>query len=250
MTDPGARRSRAEALHLHGLLAHWNEVATADWLPRLLDWEEQERRRRSLERRLKDAHIGCFKPLCDFDWSWPKRCDRAAIEGLMGLDFVSDIANIVLVGPNGVGKSMIAQNIAHQALIAGHTALFTSAGQLLGDLCALDSDAALRRRLRHYARPQVLVIDEVGYLSYSNRHADLMFELVSRRYQVRSTLITTNRPFAEWHEVFPNAACVVSLIDRLVHNAEVIAIEGESYRLKEARERTEQRARWRRAPKG
>jgi DNA replication protein DnaC len=250
MTDPGARRSRAEALHLHGLLAHWNEVAAADWLPRLLDWEEQERRRRSLERRLKDAHIGCFKPLCDFDWSWPKRCDRAAIEGLMGLDFVSDIANIVLVGPNGVGKSMIAQNIAHQALIAGHTALFTSAGQLLGDLCALDSDAALRRRLRHYARPQVLVIDEVGYLSYSNRHADLMFELVSRRYQVRSTLITTNRPFAEWHEVFPNAACVVSLIDRLVHNAEVIAIEGESYRLKEARERTEQRARWRRAPKG
>jgi DNA replication protein DnaC len=250
MTDPDALRSRAEALHLHGLLAHWNEIAAADWLPRLLDWEEHERRRRSLERRLKDAHIGCFKPLCDFDWSWPKRCDRAAIEALMALDFVADTANIVLVGPNGVGKSMIAQNIAYQALMAGHTALFTSAGQLLGELCALDSDSALRRRLRHYARPQVLAIDEVGYLSYSNRHADLMFELVSRRYQVRSTLITTNRPFAEWHEVFPNAACVVSLVDRLVHNAEVIAIEGESYRLKEARERTEQRARRRRTPKG
>jgi DNA replication protein DnaC len=250
MTDPDALRRRAEALHLHGLLAHWDEVAAADWLLRLLDWEEHERRRRSLERRLKDAHIGSFKPLCDFDWSWPKRCDRAAIEALMGLDFITEVANIVLVGPNGVGKSMIAQNIAHQALIAGHTVLFTSAGQLLGDLCALDSDSALRRRLRHYARPQVLVIDEVGYLSYSNRHADLMFELVSRRYQVRSTLITTNRPFAEWHEVFPNAACVVSLIDRLVHNAEVIAIEGESYRLKEARERTEQRARRHRSPKG
>ena len=93
------------------------------------------------------------------------------------------------------------------------------------------------------------MIDEVGYLSYSNRHADLMFELVSRRYQTRSTLITTNRPFAEWHEVFPNAACVVSLIDRLVHNAEIIAIDGESYRLKEARERTEQRARQRRGGK-
>jgi hypothetical protein len=90
---------------------------------------------------------------------------------------------------------------------------------------------------------------QVGYLSYSNRHADLMFELVSRRYQTRSTLITTNRPFAEWHEVFPNAACVVSLIDRLVHNAEIIAIDGESYRLKEARERTEQRARQRRGGK-
>ena len=152
---------------------------------------------------MKDARIGRFKPLCDFDWTWPKRCDRAAVEALMALDFLKEAANVVLVGPNGVGKSTLAQNIAHQALIAGHTVLFTSAGQLLGDLCALDSDSALRRRLRHYARPELLVIDEVGYLSYSNRHADLMFELVSRRYQLRSTLITTNRPFAEWRESSP-----------------------------------------------
>jgi DNA replication protein DnaC len=249
MSDPDALHARAEALHLPGLLAHWPEAAGADWVTKLIDWEEQERRRRSLERRLKDAHIGRFKPLCDFDWAWPKRCDRAAIEALMALDFLHDAANVVLVGPNGVGKSMVAQNLAYQALIAGHTVLFASAGQLLGDLCALDSDSALRRRLRHYARPQLLVIDEVGYLSYSNRHADLLFELVSRRYQTHSTVITTNRPFAEWHEVFPNAACVVSLIDRLIHNAEIIAIDGESYRLKEARERTEQRARQRRGAK-
>jgi DNA replication protein DnaC len=249
MSDPDALRDRAEALHLPGLLAHWSEAAGADWVASLIDWEEQERRRRSLERRLKDAHIGRFKPLCDFDWAWPKRCDRATIEALMALDFLNDAANVVLVGPNGVGKSMVAQNLAYQALIGGHTVLFASAGQLLGDLCALDSDSALRRRLRHYARPALLVIDEVGYLSYSNRHADLLFELVSRRYQARSTVITTNRPFAEWHEVFPNAACVVSLIDRLVHNAEIIAIDGESYRLKEARERTEQRARQRRGAK-
>ena len=249
MSDPDPLRARAAALHLHGLLAHWGEAVGQDWLASLLNWEEQERHRRSLERRLKEARIGRFKPLCDFDWGWPKRCDRAAVEALMALDFLKEAANVVLVGPNGVGKSTLAQNIAHQALIAGHTALFTTAGQLLGDLCALDSDSALRRRLRHYARPELLVIDEVGYLSYSNRHADLMFELVSRRYQTRSTLITTNRPFAEWHEVFPNAACVVSLVDRLVHNAEIIAIEGESYRFKEARERTEQRARQRRGAK-
>ena len=215
----------------------------------LLQWEEEERGQRSLERRLQGAHIGRFKPLCDFDWQWPKRCDRAAVEELMSLDFLKESANVVLLGPNGVGKSTLAKNLAHQALIHGRTVLFTSAGQLLGDLAALDSDSALRRRLRYYAAPDLLVIDEVGYLSYSNRHADLLFELVSRRYEVKSTLVTTNRPFAEWSEVFPNAACVVSLVDRLVHKAEVISIEGASYRLKEARERSEQKGQLRRKSK-
>lgn len=240
---------RAQALHLHGLLAHWSEIAQAPWLAELLDWEEQERARRSLERRLASAHIGQFKPLVDFDWGWPKRCDRAAIEELMTLEFMHEATNVVLVGPNGIGKSTLARNLAHQGLVHGHTVLFTSAGQLLGDLAALDSDSALRRRLRHYAAADLLCIDEVGYLSYSNRHADLLFELTNRRYQHKSTLITTNKPFSEWHEVFPNAACVVSLIDRLIHNAEIVVLEGESYRLKEARERAESRAQNRRKAK-
>lgn len=234
-------RSRAAALHLNGVVAHWPEVATTDWVSQLVEWEEAERTRRSLERRLKEARIGRFKPLADFDWAWPTRCDRGAIEGLMELEFIAEAANVVMVGPNGVGKSTLAKNVAHQALIRGHTVRFTTAGELLGDLAALDSDAALRRRLRHYASPDLLVIDEIGYLSYSNRHADLLFELVSRRYESKSTLVTTNKAFSAWSEVFPNASCVVSLIDRLVHHSEVVAIEGESYRLKEAKERAEQR---------
>jgi DNA replication protein DnaC len=249
MSDPDLLRNRAKALQLHGLLAHWSEAVSDSWPAMLLDWEEQERTRRSLERRLREAQIGRFKPICDFDWNWPKSCDRAAIEALMTLDFLTEASNPILIGPNGVGKSMIAQNIAQQALVAGHTVMFTTAGRLLGDLAALDSDAAMRRRIDHYARPALLAIDEVGYLSYSNRHADLMFELISRRYRKKSTLITTNRSFSEWKEVFPSAACVVSLVDRLTHYAEIIAIDGESYRVKEARERNEQRARQRRPRK-
>jgi len=172
---------------------------------------------------------------------WLSYIDRGAVEELMTLDFVKDASNVVLVGPNGVGKSMCACNIGYQAVLAGHTALFTTAGQLLGELAALDSDSGLRRKLRQYAAPDVLIIDEVGYLSYSNRHADLLFELVSRRYQHKSTVVTTNRAFADWGEVFPNAACVVSMIDRLMHRAEVVRIDGDSYRAKEAQEREAQR---------
>jgi DNA replication protein DnaC len=241
--------ARAKALKLYGILAHWEEIEETGWIASLIQWEEEERARRSLERRLGNAHLGRFRSLADFDWDWPKRCDREAIEELMGLAFLKEAANAILVGPNGVGKSTIARNIAHQAVLAGHTVLCTSAGHMLGELAGADGDNALRHRLSLYARPRLLLIDEIGYLSYSNRHADLLFEIVSRRYQEKSTLVTTNRPFAEWGEVFPNAACVVSLVDRLVHNAEIIHIEGESYRLKEAKERSEARRKQRAAAK-
>ena len=244
-TDP--LWARAQALKLHGLLAHWEEVAASPWLALLIQWEEEERTQRSLQRRLTNAHLGRFKPLADFDWTWPKRCDREAVEELMSLAFVREAANAILIGPNGVGKTTIARNVAYQAVLAGYTVLCTSAGHMLNELAGADGDNALRHRLALYTRPRLLLIDEIGYLSYSNRHADLLFEIVSRRYQEKSALVTTNRPFAEWGEVFPNAACVVSLVDRLVHHAEIIAIEGESYRLKEAKEHGEQRRRQRAA---
>ncbi len=233
--------ARARALKLYGLLSHWDEIAQADWLEPLIRWEEEERARRGLERRLTNAHLGRFKPLADFDWSWPTQCDHEVVNECMQLEFLKESTNLILIGPNGVGKSTIARNIAYRAVLRGYNALFTSASQMLNELAAQDGDNALKRRLAHFARPHLLVVDEVGYLSYSNRHADLLFEIVSRRYEEKSTLVTTNRPFSEWHEVFPNAACVVSLVDRLVHRSEIIAIEGESYRLKEAKERQQQR---------
>ena len=187
MTD--TLKDRARALGLHGLIAHWDEVGECDWLPALIAWEEEERRARSLKRRLADARLGDFKPLADFNWDWPRRCDRMAVEDLMGLDFLKEAANVVLVGPNGVGKSTIAANIAHRAVLDGHTVRFATAASMLGELAAIDSDTMLQRKLRFYARQQLLVIDEVGYLSYSNRHADLLFSIVSSRTQQNSTII-------------------------------------------------------------
>ena len=230
-------KERAMTLKLYGLIAQWDELSEPDfdWVERLLQWEETQRNHRSLERRLSSAKLGRFKMLADFDWDWLTQCDREAVEDLMKLAFLKDATNAIFVGPNGVGKTTVAKNIAHTAVLKGKKVLFTTAAKMLNELAAYDGDIALQRRLRHYCAPDALVIDEVGYLSYGNRHADLLFEIINRRYEQKSTMITTNRPFSEWGEVFPGAACVVSLIDRLIHHAEIISFEGESYRLKEAK---------------
>lgn len=239
-------KRRANKLGLYGLLSKIDEVADKTWVDWLLRAEEEERKRRSLERRLRFAAIGRFKPMADFDWKWPRDLDREAIDDLFTFAFLAEKANVVLAGPNGVGKSMISKNLAYQGLLRGHRVLFTTASAMLNGLATQDGSIALQRKLKYYCGPELLVIDELGYLSYDNRHADLLFEIVTRRYEQSSTVITTNKPFADWNQVFPNAGCVVTLVDRLVHRAEILSIDGESYRLKEANERKLKQAKRRR----
>ena len=234
-------RQRLRRANLYGLLAQAEQILHEPWLAHVLEIEESERQRRSLRRRLDDARLGIFKPIADFDYDWPEELDRPLLDELMTLSFMSDAANVIIVGPNGLGKTMLAKNILHQAILRGHTARFTLASDMLHDLAAQDSSTLLTRGLRRYTTPSVLCVDEVGYLSYDSRYADLLFEVITRRYQQRSTILTTNKAFGEWNQVFPNAACVVTLVDRLVHRSEILNIAGPSYRLKEAQERAARR---------
>jgi DNA replication protein DnaC len=241
-------RCHLRRLGFYGLLAQAEALLHEPWLVRVIEIEDAERARRSLKRRLVHSRLGAFKPIADFDWSWPEQCDRSAIEELFSLGFNEEAANVVFIGNKGLGKTMILKNLTHQAVLHGHTARFTLASDMLHDLAAQDSTITLARRLRRYTSPRLLAIDEVGYLSYDSRYADLLFEVVTRRYeQRRSILLTTNKVFGEWNQVFPNASCVGTLIDRLLHRAEIIALEGKSYRLKEAEERTAQKAKLRSA---
>lgn len=228
---------RAQALGLLGLLREWPSWGHEPWVQPLIEAEESVRNARSLERRVRDARIGRFKPIADFDWTWPRSIDRAAVEDLFNFRFVEDAANVIFVGPNAVGKTLICQNLAYQGILRGFSVRFITASAMLNDLASQEGSRALGRALARYCRPKILVVDEVGYLSYGPRHADLLFEVVTRRYQERPIVLSTNKPFGEWSEVFPNASCVVTLVDRLVHRSEILPIEADSYRLKEARER-------------
>ena len=242
-------RQRLRQLGLYGLLAQAETLMLEPWFVRVIEIEEAERTCRSLKRRLDDARLGTFKPVADFDWAWPTKCDRSLIEELFSLAFIEESANVVFIGTNGLGKTMLLKNLAYHAVLHGHTARFMRASDMLHDLAAQDSTTTLKRRLHRYTAPTILLCDEVGYLSYDARYADLLFEVVTRRYQSpgHPILLTTNKAFGEWNQVFPNATCVGTLVDRLVHRSEIVALEGESYRFKEAVERTERKAKARKS---
>jgi DNA replication protein DnaC len=213
-------------------------ATTGRWSPHMLleqlsETEAKDRSRRSLERRLSLSGIQKFKPMADFDWTWPKKIERDVVERALTLDFIKEARNLIMIGQNGLGKTLIAKNICHAAILAGYSVLFRSASDLIEDL-QCESATARRRKLRTYGNAGLLCIDEVGYLSYDDNAADLLYEIVNRRYERRSLILTTNRGFKEWNEVFPNASCIVTLVDRITHHADVTRFEGESYRLRES----------------
>jgi DNA replication protein DnaC len=199
--------------------------------------ELEERGKKTTESRLKAARLGRYKPHADFDWNWPRKIPRSQIEQLFNLDFVEEPANVFFISSAGLGKTMLAKNLAYQAILAGHTARFVEAGDLLSDLGSQETPRALKRTMAKYLRPKLLVLDELGYLSYSARSADLIFQIINQRYEKSATIVTTNKPFKEWDTVFPGSGCVTALIDRATHHAEIIVLEGDSYRRYEASKR-------------
>jgi len=188
---------------------------------------------RSLERRLRQAQLGRFKPMTDFDWCWPKKIDRELLERAFSLDFISEHRNLILIGSNGLGKTMIAKNIAFTAIQAGFSVLFRNAPDLIADL-SCDSPLLRRRKFLFYSKPHLLCIDEVGYLTYDAHAADLLYEIINRRYEQRSLLVTSNRPFQDWNLIFPSATSIATTLDRLTHHADITLLDGDSYRVRES----------------
>jgi DNA replication protein DnaC len=198
--------------------------------------EIQEAKQINLAKRMADARLGNFRSFDQFDWSWPKELDRDTVESLLSLSFIEENRNAIFVGPAGIGKTMLAKNIAHKAILAGKTAWFRSAAQILNDLQTKETYRSANLSAQRFSKPDLLVIDELGYLSYETRAADLLFQLIQSRYETKSVIVTMNVAFGEWNTVFPSAACVSAMIDRLTHHATILSFAGESYRLKESSE--------------
>ncbi len=223
-------RASHEALNAFLLHAHKSRFGPTETLEQLVALERRARDTTNLARRTRLAALGRFKPLDRFDWSHPRKIDRALIERLLQLDFVSRGENILLRGPSGAGKTMLAQNIGQAALEHGYTVRFSTLAAALADLLRQESLPAFERRLKRYLGPDVLILDELGYLPCDSRAADLLYNVLGRRHEHRSTIITTNLTFKQWATVFPGAACVVALVDRFAQHCHRVEIDADSWR--------------------
>lgn len=204
------------------------------FLALLIRGQVEDRLQRSTERRLKDARFPVQKSLADFDWTWPKSIDRPAIEALARCDWIGAKVNLVLAGPVGVGKTHLAIALGTHAVLRGHRVLFCPAIDLVNTLSAAATSGSLQSALRRFTAPDLLVLDELGYLPIDARGADLLFQVISARYERASILLTTNRAFKDWAPIFNNDPATTSaVLDRLLHHLHLILIDGPSFRMKD-----------------
>ncbi|MBM4393288.1 MAG: IS21-like element helper ATPase IstB [Deltaproteobacteria bacterium] len=210
---------------------NWDHV---EYLRRLVEGEYTERRQRVIERRVKAARFPVLKTLDQYQWDWPKKINRLQVQHLFRLEFIPAKANVVFLGTVGVGKTHLATALGYAACQEGHSVLFADAISVINDLAAAQKRGLLKRQLRRYLAPEVLLLDEIGYLPIDQHGADLLFQVISQRYERGSLIVTTNKPFKQWASIFNNDGTIASaVLDRLLHHAETVVIEGPSFRMRD-----------------
>jgi DNA replication protein DnaC len=230
-------REHFEPLALEAAAQHCSHVG---YFARLIEGEAAWREDRSVRRRVRLARFPVIKTLEQFDWNWPKKINRLQVQNLFRLAFLEHNANVIFLGTVGVGKSHLSIALAHSACMRGHSVLFTTAIDIVNTLSAAQATGTLKRAMNRYLRPALVLIDELGYLPIDKAGADLLFQIISGRYEHGSTLITSNRVYKRWAEIFNNDSTLTSaLLDRLLHHAETVLIEGPSYRGKDRVEPSE-----------
>lgn len=211
-----------------------NKWSYPEYLSRLLEGEVDLRKDRSVERRISAARFPVIKTLDEFNWSWPKKINRLQVQELFRLKFVEKNGNIIFIGNVGLGKSHLAVALGHHACLQGISVLFASAIDIVNTLTVAQNAGRLKIELKKYLRPSILIVDELGYLPVDKKGADLLFQVISHRYEQGSIILTTNKQFKKWPEIFNNDSTLTSaVLDRLLHHADSVLIEGPSYRMKD-----------------
>ena len=209
------------------------EFTYLTFLSDLLNEEITDRKRRSEETRTKLSKLPHRKTLEEFDYSFQPSIDSRQIKELSTLAFVKRAENVVFLGPPGVGKTHLAVGLGIQALRSGMTAYYITTAQLIADLKKAEQQGKLERRWKVYLKPDLLIVDEVGYMQLDRHSAELLFRLICSRYERGSIVLTSNKYFSEWGELMSDTVIATAILDRLLHHAHVINIRGDSYRIRQ-----------------